>query len=128
EEHLDLHSAQFLREFRLEAGLPVWRYDIHGYMIEKRLWMSHLQNTVYISYRYLNDNGIIRLRLRPSMHFREHEAPVSLPMPKPYTVHAFGDQYEVLGESPIPPLRFRLHGPNIGFVLEGGKFKTIFYR
>src|SRR5436190_18086332 len=30
EDHVNHHSAEFLREFRLEAGLPVWRYDIHG--------------------------------------------------------------------------------------------------
>src|SRR3989441_10286857 len=28
EEHLDLHSAKFLTEFSLEAGMTVWRYDI----------------------------------------------------------------------------------------------------
>jgi predicted glycogen debranching enzyme len=128
EEHIDLRSAECLSEFRLEAGLPVWRYDIRGHVVEKRLWMPHLQNTVHISYRNLGDNGLIRLRLRPSMHFREHEAPVSLPMHGPYKVQASGDQYEVFTEPPIPPLRFRLHGPNSGFVLDGGKFKTIFYR
>jgi predicted glycogen debranching enzyme len=128
EEHLELHSAQFLSEFRLEAGLPVWRFHIGSCTIEKRLWMPHLQNTVHISYRYLCEKGIIRLRLRPSMHFREHEAPVSVPMHKPYKVQASGDQYEVFTDPPIPPLRFRLHGPNAGFVLDGGKFKTIFYR
>src|SRR5438132_419668 len=101
EEHLDLRSAEFLTEFRLEAGLPVWRYDIRGCTIEKRLWMPHLQNTVHISYKYLCDNGLIRLRLRPSMHFREHEAPVSLPMHKPYKVQACGDQYEVSTNPPI---------------------------
>src|SRR5436190_14734095 len=50
EEHLHLHSAEFLSEFRLEAGLPVWRFDLHGCTMEKRLWMPHLQNTVHISY------------------------------------------------------------------------------
>src|SRR5215813_2091144 len=64
EEHLDLYSARFLQDFRLEAGLPVWRFDIRGCTIEKRLWMPHLQNTVYVSYRYLCDSGVIRLRLR----------------------------------------------------------------
>jgi predicted glycogen debranching enzyme len=128
EEHLDLHSAEYLTEFRLEAGLPVWRFDIHGCAIEKRLWMPHLQNTVHISYRSLNKSGVTRLRLRPSMHFREHEAPVSLPMHQPYKVIAYADQYEISGDAPIPPLRFRLHGPHAGFVLQGGKFKTIFYR
>jgi len=128
EEHLSLHAAEFLTEFRLEAGLPVWRYNIRGCIVEKRLVMPHLQNTVYISYRYLCDNGMIRLRLRPAMHFREHEAPVSLPLDKPYTVRAVGDHYEIAADGQIPPLRFRLYGPQAGFVLEGGRFKTIFYR
>src|SRR3989440_12214730 len=35
EAHLDLHSAKYLTEFRLEAGLPVWRFDIRGCVIEK---------------------------------------------------------------------------------------------
>src|SRR5438093_2894071 len=128
EEHLDLHSAEFLTEFRLEAGLPVWLYDIRGCTIEKRVLMPHLQNTVYISYRVLCDQGLIRLRLRPAMHFREHEAPVSLPMEKPYAVRAHGDQYEISSDAHVPPLRLRLDGPNAGFVLDGGRFKTIFYR
>src|SRR5215813_14633941 len=42
EEHLELHSAQFLSEFRLEAGLPLWRFQIGSSTIEKRLWMPHL--------------------------------------------------------------------------------------
>src|SRR5215510_11259055 len=42
EEHLNLHSAEFLTEFRLEAGLPVWRYEIHKCILEKRLVMPHL--------------------------------------------------------------------------------------
>ena len=54
EEHIELHSADYLTEFRLEAGLPVWRFDIFGdCIIEKRVWMPHLQNTVHISYRSL---------------------------------------------------------------------------
>src|SRR5437016_5372001 len=120
EEHLDLHSAKFLTEFALEAGMPVWRYDIRGCTLEKRLLMPHLQNTVYISYRYLCTGGLLRLRLRPAMHFREHEAPVSLPMDKPYGVHAHGDHYEISSDGQIPPLRIRLHGPSAGFVLDGG--------
>lgn len=128
EEHLNLHSAQFLGEFRLEAGMPVWRYDIRGCTLEKRLVMPHLQNTMFVSYRLLCEEGMIRLRLRPSMHFREHEAPVSLPMDKPYRVTAFGDQYEIHGDGNIPPLRISLYGPGKGFVLDGGRFKTVFYR
>ena len=128
EDHLDLHSAEFLTEFRLEAGLPVWRFEIQGCVIEKRLWMPHLQNTVHISYRSLCDSRMVRLRLRPSMHFREHEAPVSQPIHKPYKVTASGDQFEISSDPAVPPLRFRLHGPDAGFVLQGGRFKSVFYR
>ena len=34
----------------------------------------------------------------------------------------------IFTDTPIPPLRFRLFGPYAGFVLDGGKFKSIFYR
>jgi predicted glycogen debranching enzyme len=128
EEHIQLHSARYLREFRLEAGLPVWVFDIQGCTLEKRLWMPHLQNSVHISYRYTCGEGFVRLRLRPSIHFREHEAPVALPIPKPYRVQAYGSQYEVFTDPPTPPLRFHLHGPNAGFHLDGGRFREIFYR
>ena len=37
-------------EFRLEVGLPVWRYDFGGVVVEKRLLMPHGQNTVHVLY------------------------------------------------------------------------------
>src|SRR5262245_15547593 len=79
EDKLNLHAARFLSEFRLEAGLPVWRYEIEGVVIEKQLIMPHLQNTVHITYRVLSATGPVRLRLRPSIHFRAIESPVSVP-------------------------------------------------
>ncbi len=38
-------------EFRLELGLPVWRIEVVGIVLEKRLLIPHLQNTVHVSYR-----------------------------------------------------------------------------
>ena len=64
-------------EFRLEAGLPVWRYEIEGFRLEKRLLMPHRQNTVHITYRLLAGEGRLRLNLRPAVHFRKHDDPVS---------------------------------------------------
>ena len=123
EEHLALNSADFLCEFRLEAGLPVWRFDIQGCTIEKRLWMSHLQNTVHVSYRYLCDKGVLRLRLRPSMHFREHEAPVSVPIDKPYRITAYGDRYEISGKVQHRPCAFAFTArtPDSFFRAEGSR-------
>src|SRR3954465_9349933 len=36
---LEVQGAEILSEFRLELGLPVWRYEIDGYTIEKRVFM-----------------------------------------------------------------------------------------
>src|SRR6059058_3966451 len=44
---LALHGADHLREFRLEAGLPVWRYEVGGIAFEKRVLLPHMQNTVH---------------------------------------------------------------------------------
>src|SRR5688572_6149072 len=95
EDHLNLGAAQYLAEFRLEAGLPVWRYEIQGHVIEKRLMMPHLQNTVHVTYKLVSGIGPLRLRLRPSVHFRAIEAPVSTVLDKPYQVYASADKYEV---------------------------------
>src|SRR3954447_19146137 len=43
----ELHGAQYLREFRLEDGLPVWEFDVDGTTIEKRLMLPHRQNAVH---------------------------------------------------------------------------------
>jgi predicted glycogen debranching enzyme len=125
---LDLRAAHYLTEFTLEAGLPIWRYEIGEHIIEKRLMMPHLQNTLHVSYRLLSGEGSVRLRLRPSMHFRAIEAPVDDPLTTPYEVKACGDKFEVSAHPNTPSLRFRLQGPHTGFVLDGGTFKPILYR
>ena len=50
---LHIHGAEHLTEFRLEAGLPVWRYEVEGFELEKRVYFAYRQNTVYVSYRLL---------------------------------------------------------------------------
>src|SRR6195952_599315 len=36
---LELYPGSRLAEFRLEAGLPVWRYEFAGFVLEKRVLM-----------------------------------------------------------------------------------------
>src|SRR6185436_3505077 len=33
----EVPGAGYFREFRLEAGLPVWRYEVESYVLEKRV-------------------------------------------------------------------------------------------
>ena len=79
----DTHCTGSLAEFRLEDGLPVWRFEIKGYALEKRLVLPHLQNTAYVIYRLIAGEGRVRLILRPAVHFRGHDAPVDIPHPRP---------------------------------------------
>jgi predicted glycogen debranching enzyme len=48
---LAVHGADYLIEFRLDAGLPVWRYRVDGVVLEKSVLLVHQQNTVHLSYR-----------------------------------------------------------------------------
>src|SRR3984893_18164127 len=73
---LDLKSADYLTEFRLEDGLPVWTYHVRDVVVEKRVILSHLHNTVHVSYQVISKGVPPRLELRPAFHFRHHEAPV----------------------------------------------------
>src|SRR5204863_6004270 len=76
----DAHGTGYLVEFRLENGLPVWRYDVEGLIIEKRLFLTHMQNTVHILYDLISGAARVELGLRPSVNFRAQEAPVSEPL------------------------------------------------
>src|SRR5271168_2395829 len=105
-----VHGADFLNEFRLEEGLPAWRYSIHGFVLEKTLVLPHGQNTVYIRYRVLDGDGALQLQLRPSLNVRPHEGPVDMPIAVPYTLTVFEDQYEVIAGQNFPPLRLLLYG------------------
>jgi predicted glycogen debranching enzyme len=106
-----------LAEFRLEAGLPVWRFEIGDLVLEKRLVVPHLQNTTYLIFRLLSDQQSVRLLLRPLIHFRSHDAPVDTPHPRPYRLTAAEEHYEISANPEIPPLRMELHGPGRAFVL-----------
>src|SRR2546423_10446241 len=70
---LDLQGADFLREFRLEDGLPVWTYHVRDLVLEKRVLLPHLQNTVYLHYRIVEGTQRPQLELRSAVQLRHHE-------------------------------------------------------
>ena len=121
---LHIHGARHLTEFRLELGLPVWTYNIHGAVLEKRVLMPYGQNTVQISYHLIDGAGPLRLKLRPAMHFRLHEQPVSVPLDDRYRLVAEGDMLEIHGTQAFPPLRMLLHGNRKAFTIEPRRLVT----
>src|SRR5512142_229129 len=101
----DATGSGFLVEFRLEAGLPVWRYDVSGLVIEKRVFLPHMQNTVHVQYELVAGADEAELAIRPTVHFRAQEAPVSEPLGWPYEFRSTGELYEIaLVGSKMPPL------------------------
>src|SRR5947209_1305316 len=125
---IQVHSAGHLKEFRLEAGLPVWTFAMDGYVIEKQLMLLHMQNTVLLTYRMVSGEGTVRLEVRPSVHFREHEEPVSKPLASPYVLTAIEDRYELSAGGDLPPLRMHLHGQRAAFTVYGKCLPNIMYR
>ncbi len=109
-----------LEEFRLELGLPVWRWRAGAVVVEKRIMMPHAQNTTHVAYRLLATDGPVRLRLAPRVQFRGYEDPVDHP-PKCYKVLAQGTRYEIRGpDEDVPPLRLHLTGRRTRLRLDGG--------
>jgi predicted glycogen debranching enzyme len=129
---LDLrtHGYGLLEQFRLEMGLPVWTYRIDGFVIEKRVLMAYLQNTVYLCYRLLESpqpGEGIWLSARPAMHFRPHDAPVSLPI-DPYTLSLTGNRFEVSAPSLTPSLKLQVDGDNPVFEFFPERQEKVNYR
>ncbi len=120
--------ACHLAEFRLEAGLPVWRYEMDGFVLEKRLLLIHMQNTAHIGYHLLAGSGPVRLKVLPTLHMRPHDAPLSHPVEPPYAITAVGDRYEISAGPALPPLRLRLHAQGGAFTIQTRTFPEVIYQ
>jgi predicted glycogen debranching enzyme len=125
---LSLHGSEWLTEFRLDLGLPVWRYELDGHVLERRILLPHHQNTVHVSYRLVRGEGPVRIKLRPSIHFRPHEAPVNHPHSGPCPVSFQDGRLELYSPEPLPPLRMTVVGERLACTLEGTHLPNVIYR
>lgn len=126
---LDLHGADFLREFRLEDGLPVWSYHVRDLVLEKRVTMPHLQNTVHVTYQIVAGSSRPRLELRPAFHFRHHETPVNEGSAGPYKITSTGDRYEIAAEhGELPPVRMKICRCHSDFTVAPTHLTQVLYR
>lgn len=126
---LHIHGAEHLADFRLEAGLPVWRYEVEGYELEKRVYFAYRHNTVFVRYRLTKGNGTARLKLKPAVHFRGHDDPVSTQPCAPTVLTAVEDRYEVSCGDTFPALKMALDGgTNKAFTVRGERVSDVLYR
>lgn len=68
-------------EFRLEQGLPVWRFQGGGRVIERRVVMPWLQNSTHVLYRLL-EGAPAALELRPWLHTRHADGGLDQALPE----------------------------------------------
>jgi predicted glycogen debranching enzyme len=113
----DLEEPGALAEFRLEWGLPVWRYSVGAVDIEKRLVMPHGQNTVLVTWR-LTGGGPAAIEVRPWMAFRPHDHDLTEVPARPWRVVTTDRRHEVTMVG-FPPLRLVMEGPGRVFELGG---------
>jgi glycogen debranching enzyme-like protein len=117
-----------LKEFRVDWGLPVWTYEAGGFRLEKRVVLAHRQNTVHVFYRLTAGEGVVRLEIHPSVHFRPHDAPVSTPLGGGYQITACEGRYELISPWPnLPPLRLALDGLNPTFTVAPRRIEGVYY-
>jgi predicted glycogen debranching enzyme len=110
-----LGGCAHLREFRLETGLPVWRLEVAGALLEKRIVMPHRQNTVFIVYRCLEGDEPLQLELQAALHFRHHEHEVTAPIQEGYRLTLADGGCEIDCDQAPAILRLKLWGEAIGF-------------
>jgi predicted glycogen debranching enzyme len=125
---VNLDVMERISEFRIERGIPVWRYEIGTITIEKRLVLPHGQNTAYINYSLLSGDERVRLVLRPSIHFRPHETAVSAELESSYTLTVGEDRYEFSAGTDLPPLRLLLDGRNASLTVDRVRIEKVTYR
>src|SRR4029077_13960203 len=120
-------NGRFL-DFTLNMGLPSWRYEIDGIVIETSVVVPSRQNIVHCTFRSLGDGRRVRLRVRLSINLRPLEAPVGEALSSGYTLTIRGDRYEVSAGPDLPTLRLAMEGAEgPTFTADGGVRRERFY-
>ncbi len=117
----------YMTEFRLEKGLPVWKYEIGDLVMEKRIILPHHQNTTYIIYRLLSTRGGGRLQIRPAVHFRPHDAAVHPCEDEAYGIKITQNGYEISSDRESLTLRLLMYGEDGDFTVDRMKIEQVSY-
>ena len=105
----DVDAPHPLREFRLEAGLPVWIYEADGIRVVKRVVMPYGRNTTHVIIRLDGAPGAT-IRLRPFVDVRPHEAKFPLDAHPPARFDARDGAVEIEQAPGTPIVRWLIRG------------------
>lgn len=119
--------SEYLEEFRLENGLPVWRFHCDGNVVEKRVCMVHTQNTTYITYTLLEGDGGW-LEVQPAMQIRSHDGALwDLPQDR-YRWSRAEHGYELRVSDDLPVLKMAWMNEAGGFEEKAERLESLRYR
>jgi hypothetical protein len=63
-----------LESFRLEDGMPTWRYAIGDALLETRIFMAPEANTSYLRIELLRATAPLRVTLKPLVTYRDYHS------------------------------------------------------
>jgi hypothetical protein len=95
---VDVRQSGRFVDFTLDLGLPSWRYEIDGVVIEMSTVLPSGQNLLHASFRVRDHSQRVRLRLSPLIDFRALEAPVGQLSAREYVLESMqscGVHYDV---------------------------------
>lgn len=121
-------SHHYLKEFRLDRRIAVWRFEFEGgVVLEKAIMMPHNQNTVCVRYRLLQGDDI-DLQVRPFMAFRRHDEQPAETLNTDFTLTVWRGRHEVRHAHSNMVLRVAMQpGPTL-FVTDERDELEFFYR
>ncbi|HWT72245.1 MAG TPA: amylo-alpha-1,6-glucosidase [Oxalicibacterium sp.] len=128
DQHMQASAQSHLSEFRLEMGLPVWRYQIGDLVLEKSVLMPHQQNTVHLTYKLIQSATPVCIELRPAMHFRPIEAAVDQVFVEveDYSLMVNNDCY-VLHGGGFPQLAMKMLDTHASFTVNSRRRKDVLF-
>jgi predicted glycogen debranching enzyme len=127
EDALTLHAGNLV-EFRLEAGIPVWRYAFDAVVLEKLVFMVHGQNTAQIRYRLAAGDAGAEVRLFPWVAFRPHDVPLQEHVAQEYALTTSGSGRYTIACADFPPLRLAIFGAQQRFTIDWSTDAALRYR
>ncbi len=120
-------KGRFL-DFTLNMGLPSWRYELDGIVLETSIVVPSRQNIVHCTFRSLGEAKRFRLRLRPLINFLPLESPVGEALASSYTLTVRGARYEIGAGPDLPTLRLAVAGSDRPtFTADGGSHRERCY-
>jgi len=63
-----------LESFRIDEGIPVWRFEISDALLEQRVFMAPGRNISYIGLRVIRASAPLQLELKPLCTYRDYHS------------------------------------------------------